>query len=378
MRKLLCAIVSLLILSCSSGEIEKKSNFDAVPELTLVDSLVIDRLVAPSLMDYSEDRKLFLFFDFQSNELILTNNSGKIQSIANRAEDGPNSYKSSYFYAVRFVGNNQILLETYTGSFLYDLEFNLIEFKPTKIQILSRMVGDTPGFVVFEDYQFKFGFLENEIDQIRQDDEMIMDEYDFLKVSNYAGKLLFSSKIPRSVNYINTPGTYFSYDPNTLLIGDRLYLQFLFTPIIFSYSFPELELLDSIFLNPTEEFKTVKPSPKGGDFGPFFEDLKGSRYEGFVFSNDFLLTWYLKGAPDEEVDALDRRVVGDEKYNLLEKKYKTLVYQIFKGKDKVWEGEWQIDLEVKKDLLYSVNGKLGEDPEAKERDIQTYYFYELR
>ncbi|MFN3997790.1 hypothetical protein [Algoriphagus sp.] len=378
MKKLLFAITSLIIVSCGSENKEGKTVSDYVPELVIVDSLVIDRLVVPSLLDYTKDRQLFLFFDFKSKELILTKNTGEILTVANRAVEGPNSYKPSYFSTVRFVDNNRILVETYTGSFIYDREFNLIDSKPSKVQILSTIMGDTPGFVLDEKRQFKFGFLEADIDQIQKNDEMKMDEYDFLKVSDHDGEVLFSSQIPRSVNYIQTPGVYFSYDPNSLIKGNKLFLQFLFTPIIYSYSFPELELLDSIFLDPGKEFKEVKPSPKGENFGRFFEELKGSRYEKFVFSNDYLLTWYVKGAPDEEVDALDRRVVGDEKYNLLVKKYKTPVYQIFKGKEKLWEGEWQIKLEVKNDLIYSVNAKLGEDPDAEERDVQTLYFYELR
>lgn len=378
MHKLLFALTSILILSCSSEREEEKSESDYVPELVIVDSLVIDRLVVPSLLDYTKDRRLFLFFDFQSKELILTNNTGEILTVANRSGDGPSSYKTSYFSAVRFINNDQILVETYTGSFIYDKDFNLIDSKPSKVQILSTMMGDTPGFVLDEKYQFKFGFLEEEIDQIQQNNELKMGEYDFLKVSNHDGEVLFSAQIPRSVNFIQTPGIYFSYDPNSLLKSNKLFLQFLFTPIIYTYSFPELELLDSITLNPGKSFNIVQPSKKDENFGRFFEELKASRYEKFVFSNDYLLTWYLKAAPNEEVDALDRRVVGDEKYNLLEKKYKTPVYQIFKGKEKLWEGEWEIKLKVKNDLIYSVNAKQGDDPEWEERDVQTLYFYELR
>jgi hypothetical protein len=373
---LLLLLVSVLF-SCSQKNSDQQSE-SYVPGLVLVDSLKLDRLVVPSLLDYSEDNEHFLFFDFKSNELILTDNGGKIFKVANRAEDGPNSYKSSYFSAVRFVGNNQILVETYTGSFLYDLEFNLIDTQPTKIQLLSRMMGDTPGFVVDENYQFKFGYLESDINQIRMENRLKMDEYDFLKVSNMEGVVLFSSRVPKSVNYIQTPGDYMGYDPIAKIKADRIYLLFMLSPIIYTYSFPALERLDSLYLDPTTNFKQIKPAPEQENFGIFFEELKGSRYEDFVFSNDYLLTWYLKGSPDEEVDALDRSVVGDEVYEQVEEKYKSKVYQIFKEKEKVWEGEWAINLRVKKDRLYSLNAKLGEDPNAVERDVQTFYFYELK
>ncbi len=375
---ILLTIIAFGLISCGTSQQDTSVESNSVPELTLVDSLQIDRLVVPTLLDYSENGKHYIFFDFKSNEFMLADDTGRLLTAANRAEDGPNSYKSSYFTAARFVGKNQILIETYTGSFLYDFEFNLIDTKPSKIQLLTRMMGDTPGFLADENYQFKFGFLESDMDQIRVDDQMKMDSYDFLKVSNNDGEVEFSSKVPRSVNYISKPGKYMGYDPIAKIEGDRIYLQFMLTPIIYTYSFPELKILDSLFLNPGPDFKAIEPAPEQENFGVFFEELRGSRYEDFIFSNDYLLTWYLKGSPDEEVDALDRRVVGDEKYQAVEEKYKTPVYQIFKGKEKVWEGEWPIKLNTKKDLLYSVNAKPGEDPNLVERDVQTLYFYELR
>ncbi|WP_297336975.1 hypothetical protein [Algoriphagus sp.] len=374
----LLAIFGFWLISCETSNQIDGEGVGQIPELTLVDSMQIDRLVVPTLLDYSKDGKYFLFFDYKSNELILTDPLGKVIIAVNRSEDGPNSYKSGYFSACRFVEENRILVDTYQGSFLYDLAFNLMDSKPATIQTLSRMLGDTPSFVVGENHQFKFGYLESDLDQIRVDDQVKMEDYDFLKVSNLEGEVVFSSQVPRSVNYIQQPGQYMGFDPIAKIENDRIYLQFMLTPILYTYRFPELELLDSVNLNPGEDFQPTEPALELENFGIFFEDLKGSRYQNFIFSNGYLLTWYLKGAPDEEVDALDRRVVGDEKYQALEKKYKVPVYQIFKDQAKIWEGEWPIALKVKKDLLYSVNAKPGEDANAVEQEVQTFYFYELR
>lgn len=374
---LLLALITFCFFSCETSNQNAEEKLGQIPELTLVDSMQIDRLVVPTLLDYSEDGKHFLFFDFQSNELILTDPSGQILITANRTGDGPNSYKSGYFSACRFVGDDQILVETYAGSFLYDLDFNLIDSRPPGIIIYSTFSGDTPGYLISGAYQFKFGFREDDMEKIFSEGERKMGEYDFLKVMDLEGKELNAATIPKSVNYLQNPGDYFSYDANALIRGKRLYLQFIMTPFLYEYTFPELELIDSLDLDPGQDFKMVVPSP-GDNFGAFFEELRGSRYQKFVFTNDYLLTWYLRSTPDEEVDALDRRVVGDEKYQSVEKKYKTPVYQIFRNKQKLWEGEWPIKLNVKKDLLYSVNAKPGEDPNAVERDAQTLYFYELR
>jgi hypothetical protein len=51
--------------------------------------------------------------------------------------------------------------------------------------------------------------------------------------------------------------------------------------------------------------------------------------------------------------------------------------QIFKEEEKIWEGQWDINLKVRRNLIYS-NAKIGEDPNSVEKDVQTLYFYELR
>ena len=370
-------IAVLVLYSCSQKKSEEISG-SYVPELVLVDSMRIDRMVVPTLLDYSDDAQKFLFFDFKSNEFILTDNSGNILKVANRAQDGPDSYKSGYFEASRFISNDKILVKTFSGNFIYNLEFELIEQHPTQIHILSRLMGDTPSLISKDGMVFMFGFRESEQDQFLKNGLMEMDTYDFLKVGTADGNQLHSSKVPKSLNYIQDKGEYLSYEPNAYLKNDQIFLQFRLTPKLYQYSFPELNLLDSIDLNPGENFKITKPTIPNQNFDVFFEDLRGSRYQNFTFSNDYLITWYLKGAPDEEVDALDRRVVGDERFMSVQEKYKTPVYKVLQDDKKLWEGEWPIKLQAKKELLYSVNAKPGEDPNAEERDFQTFYFYELK
>ncbi|HAH37482.1 MAG TPA: hypothetical protein DCL81_13470, partial [Algoriphagus sp.] len=77
-------IAVLVLYSCSQKKSEEISG-SYVPELVLVDSMRIDRMVVPTLLDYSDDAQKFLFFDFKSNEFILTDNSGNILKVANRA-----------------------------------------------------------------------------------------------------------------------------------------------------------------------------------------------------------------------------------------------------------------------------------------------------
>ncbi|MGM0944321.1 MAG: hypothetical protein ACQEW9_03995 [Bacteroidota bacterium] len=369
--------IALWMISCGTSDQNTQEETDRVPELTLVDSMQIDRLVAPSLKDYSKDSKKFLLHDYNSNEFIITDKTGEILTVANRAEDGPNSYKSRFFTAAKFLDQDQILIETYAGTYIYDLDFNLLETREPNVTLYTKYSGDSPSLLISGGHQYKFGYLQKDSDKIFSEDGPKVDHYNFLKSLDLKGNVLFDAPIPSSVNFLQVSGDYFSYEANSLIKDDLLYLQFQMTPKLYIYQFPELSLVDSLELNPSKDFKIVRPSP-GDNFGAIFEELRGSRYENFIFSNGYLLTWFLKGTPDEEVDALDRRVVGDEKYMSVERKYKTPVYQIFKDKKKLWEGEWPIKLNVKKDLLYSVNAKPGEDPNAVERDAQTLYFYELR
>ncbi|WP_144604840.1 hypothetical protein [Algoriphagus algorifonticola] len=366
----------LVLISCSQKQSDKNSK-QYVPKLVLVDSMRIDRLVVPTLLDYSDDAQKFLLFDFKSNEFILTDNSGNILKVANRAQDGPDSYKSKYFTAAQFMSENQILIETYAGTYIYDLDFNLLEARVPNVTVYTRFLGNTPSLLISDAYQYKFGYIQDDSDKIFSKDGPLVGQYDFLKTLDLKGNVLFEAPIPSSVNFLQFPGGYFSYEANSLIKDDLLYLQFLMTPKVYIYQFPELILVDSLELKPGKDFKVIKPSP-GDNFGAIFEELRGSTFSDFTISNEYLITWYLKGTPDEEVDALDRRVVGDEKYMSVEEKYKTPIYQIFKDDKKLWEGEWPIKLQAKKELLYSVNAKFGEDPNAEERDFQTFYFYELK
>jgi hypothetical protein len=97
MHKLLFALTSILILSCSSENRKEKSGSDYVPELVIVDSLVIDRLTVPSVLDVSSDGNTFLMYDFKTSEFLLVDTMGEIIVSSVLRGDGKNQMGDQYF-----------------------------------------------------------------------------------------------------------------------------------------------------------------------------------------------------------------------------------------------------------------------------------------
>lgn len=57
------ALIVIFISSCSQSSPEADYESQEIPSLALVDSMQIDRLVVPTLLDYSFDGQYFLFFN---------------------------------------------------------------------------------------------------------------------------------------------------------------------------------------------------------------------------------------------------------------------------------------------------------------------------
>jgi hypothetical protein len=82
-------------------------------------------------------------------------------------------------------------------------------------------------------------------------------------------------------------------------------------------------------------------------------------------------------APKADVDALPKGMISDEFITLSQKYKNKYSYQVFKEGEKLWQGRWDIRLESVRDLLFSTE-KVGIIPGEVERDVQTFYFYELK
>jgi len=378
MRKSILFSISLfLALACNEKEVALSQSKVYVPELVLKDSLVIDRLTELSLLDVKSDPKEFLFYDWITNEIMRVNSGGEVLAIADLVSDGKNSFRRSYFINANYGANDEVVIQTDLAIFRYDLDFNLKENQNTDYQLVTRRVGGSRSFQTFGDFIFTFSYKPIDSESYQTVDDLLS-SYPLLNIRDAKSlEIINQSIIPASSQMVKSPGIYYQLDPIVHLKNELLYLLFPNSPEIYIYKFPELELINQWDLNPGETYQQIKPAKKGEDLSGFFNSLAANEYQYFVFSNDYLLTMLEDAAPKADVDALPKGMISDEFIALTQKYKNKYSYQVFMEGEKLWQGRWDIRLESIRDLLFSTE-KVGIIPGEVERDVQTFYFYELK
>ncbi|MFC5624180.1 hypothetical protein [Algoriphagus winogradskyi] len=377
MKKFLLLLLFTATLACSEKTDEKQS--DAyIPELVITDSLVIDRLTELGMIDVKEDHSEYLFFDWKKDELLRISEHGEVLASANRSEDGRDSFKARYFTTADYYGEDEILITTHAGIFIYDLDFILKEEKPLDFSLVTHRIGGSNAAEVYKNYLYTFS-VDNDSGEKVYNSEEFSTSYPFMTLRDINSlDIIKSQYIPEQSLMAITPGQYNSLDPIVRFIGDEIFALFPNSPELYVYDLPSFEFKSFQALNPGDQFKKIQPVNRDINFDGFFKSLASSQYTNYAFSNGYLLTQYEGAAPQDEVDALPKNVVGGSDFEALVKKYKEKqFYQIFKGEEKLWEGTWDVNLWSVRDVLFS-NAKPGEDPEAIEKDVQTIYFYELK
>lgn len=368
-----------MIYSCGPSDSEKtKEGEKHVPELVIRDSIVIDRLTSPTMLDVKPDHSEFLFYDFKTSEFFRINKSGEILKTAKLTGDGRNTIQSTYFVGAKYGGNNEIVIQTMTATFAYDLDFQLKNKVTSDFSLVLPRVGGSRGFETYADYIYTFS-----IDEKDRSTELIQSEnfntaYPFITLRDSQTLAILKSDFLPSTSYVaQNPGQYFDLDPIVKFSANELFVLFPNSPEMYVYDLPSLKLKDQWDLHPENAYRQMEPSnplvPSDGN-----RSLSAGRYQNFVFSNGYLLTAYQGAAPQDEVDDLANYAKGGDEYKALIKKYKSMPhYQLFEGKSKIWEGQWEIKLSMLRDVIFAFS-KPGEDPEAIEKDVQTIYFYELK
>lgn len=112
--------------ACSAPE--KSSEDSKIPELSLeiIDSLDLQVLGDPLITSVSESGKSFLFYEYLSKEIILTDNKGEIQSQFNKTEDTSDSYEFM-LEPPGFIGEDQVVVVGASGTYLYDKSGTMIK-----------------------------------------------------------------------------------------------------------------------------------------------------------------------------------------------------------------------------------------------------------
>lgn len=376
-RSIVFGLSLFLALACNEKETVLSQSEAYVPELVLKDSLVIDRLTELSLLDVKSAPKEYLLYDWNTKEILRVNSGGEILAIADLVSDGKNSFRRSYFINANYGASDEVVIQTDLAIFRYDLDFNLKENQNTDYQLVTRRVGGSRSFQTFGDFIFTFSYEAKDSESYQEADDFLA-TYPLLNIRDAKNLgVINQSTIPASSQMVKSPGIYYQLDPIVHLNEDLLYALFPNSPEIYIYKFPELKLINQWDLNPGETYQQIEPAKKGEDVAGFFSSLAASEYQYFVFSNGYLLTMLEDAAPKVDVDALPKEMIGDE-FIALSQKYKNKYsYQVYKEGKKLWQGRWDVQLKSIRDLLFSTE-KVGIKPGEVERDVQTFYFYELK
>ncbi|MBN3583693.1 hypothetical protein JYB64_14935 [Algoriphagus aestuarii] len=377
MNKFLLLALFSLLFACSQKN--GKSQIEPhIPELVITDSLVIDHLTMLGMLDVKDDHSEFLFHDFKTNELLRVNNSGEILVKVNRSEDGKDSYKQQYFVSANYFGQDRILVFTFTSAIIYDLEFNLIEEKKLDFELVTRRIGGSRVVLPLREYLYTFSLDNSDVKEVKESENFSV-AYPFMTIRDRKTlDILHSVAIPSQSQMALNPGFYKNLEPIVKLVGEDLHVLFPHSPEMYIYSIPDMTLKKSFSLDPGDDYKQISPSKEDQSFQGFIDALGSSDYSNFVYTNGYLLTQFTGFVPQDLVDDLPKDFVGGPEYVELSNKYKTKYnYQIFKDEMKIWQGNLDVNLWSVGDLLFSTT-KPGEEPDAVEKDMQTFYFYELR
>lgn len=374
----LIGLVIGLNLSCADGDRENIARDDFEPRFVITDSLVIDYLGELRILDIQPDRSEYLMYDFQRKEMVRVDRNGKILLAKNLTGDSKDSY-GQYFISAHYHCPDEVIIFTDHEIYWYDLEFRLTESRKSPFGIFTNTYGSAGHVNLLSDGVLFTNIYPDNPSQEFFEQEDFLSQFPFLTVYDLEqDKILTSQYFPGSSQMIKNPGEYREAGPFSIRDGASLYLLFSYSPEIYRYSFPALELLDTIPLTPGATYVQIDPaSPKAEAFDRFFKELGASSYVNLYQSNGYLMTAYKGAAPQEKVDALPRNIVGGEEFSALAKEYKIPYYQVIKDKRKVWEGHLDIDFRYRGGSLFA-RRNLQRPRVEEELDYLAFYFYEIQ
>ncbi|MEN2283577.1 hypothetical protein AAGF08_15650 [Algoriphagus sp. SE2] len=127
MKSLLKTSLYLILFSAFSCSEKSESTIEPTSySLEILDSLDLNILGDPLIADVKSDGSKFLFYDYASSDLIITDAEGAIQSKFSKKEDTPDAY-GFLMEIPGFFGSDQIVVVGMKGIFLYDYEGNMIK-----------------------------------------------------------------------------------------------------------------------------------------------------------------------------------------------------------------------------------------------------------
>lgn len=145
-------LLLILVSSCAERE-TKEPEIPTAYSLEVFDSLDLNILGDPLIVDVSPKADRFAFYDFANSEFIITESSGTILSRFSKNGDTPDSYGFLMEFP-GFLNDTRIALVGMRGVFIYDLEGNLIK----KLSHPETLAG--AGFMSFSGKGVETIFLD--------------------------------------------------------------------------------------------------------------------------------------------------------------------------------------------------------------------------
>ncbi|MHA7130992.1 hypothetical protein [Algoriphagus namhaensis] len=301
-NQLLLALATVLVLSACTSEAPKAPLSEQNLEFEIYDSLVVDYLGNVTLMDISPDGKTFLLIDQNTDSLLLADGDGQLIQTYMLAGEGPENYPKSRLGVGKFLNNDQFLIPTMGGLFVYDLKGRLNkrlepDFAP---QINVLMPYSEAHFLIGNRVYLHFPGRMNEEDlaDMNFNQNATLLEVLDLETGKFEGQVnlpkesRFAQK-DESINVID-------FFPNLTAREDSIFIAFRNEPKLFGYQVNQLNSTPKTWDIPLEGFieNTSWEGPKDGsiDLRRFFFGSINDLYA--LNSGEFLIN-YQAGLSDE-------------------------------------------------------------------------------
>ncbi|PZX50198.1 hypothetical protein [Algoriphagus chordae] len=264
--KTFLSISLITVISCSENKKQEISS-DVEYSLEIIDSLDLQMLGDPLITSVSESGESFLFYDFASTDIVLTDSDGNIQSQFNKSEDTPDSYEFMV-EAPGFVDEDKIAVVGMAGIFLYDKEGNMIK----KIDHPETLGGG--GFMAFPGKSVETAKLNGQTYLVTRSvrtrdtypgEQKYYDTYKHLELVDIAQESSIEI-VPFEQNsrFLDGMGYYESdFWPAVETKDNKLYVSLAGEPTLYRYSLsPEGASLDTVIQLTIPGFAGIEGTPR--------------------------------------------------------------------------------------------------------------------
>ncbi|WP_114748247.1 hypothetical protein [Pleomorphovibrio marinus] len=364
------ALLLYFAISCTPST-DKSPESITPPEFKKTDSLTIHHKGDLQLLNWTQGMEYFVLYESEEKRVLLADRQGEILQKKSLSNTDTAGSLPSKFYSIHFLDENQLLMVGATH--LYWLNDSLQGIKEKDIPINQFSLYFNPGHLnlLHQNHLFTFGYPKHVMDW-QKDAPDFYSRYPFLWVYDMEeDDFVAQAELPFTIKQRQAQGHFLDIAPYAQIQEDKLYLLFPHSPYIFSYSFPALELEDSLKLEPGKDFTAWEPIPKD-ELAPglaYERMITSSAWIGFHISGDRILASYRMAASQNAYYSYlhDPSPEGFKEFIGTHKGALSLIYE---KDEKRWEGKLDPIFEFR-------NGLIIRREKAKMQPTTTFYFLSL-